>query len=108
MYFNRSKGKVSMASESNLPFINPKDSPTSAIPIELAAAEENRMLRLRMMEMLDAWTNGKEPPSAILVFPELIPRMRGVTNISMTNLFNPYRYTSMPNNGLGMPSLIRP
>ncbi|XP_019235359.1 PREDICTED: uncharacterized protein LOC109215702 [Nicotiana attenuata] len=64
-----------MASESHLPIIDPEDSPVSAIPApESAAAEENRRLRVRILEMWDAWSNGKEPPSTIPGFPKLLPR----------------------------------
>ncbi|XP_070020305.1 uncharacterized protein [Nicotiana sylvestris] len=65
-----------MSSESHLPTVPIlEDSPISAIPTsESATAEENRILRLRMMEIWDAWSNGREPPTTIPGFPELLPR----------------------------------
>lgn len=59
-----------MAFESNILIVNPEDSPTPAIlSPESIVIEENRMLRLCVLEMLDAWSNGKESPSAIPGFP---------------------------------------
>ncbi|XP_070004728.1 uncharacterized protein [Nicotiana sylvestris] len=47
-----------MAFASNLPIIGPEDSLTSAImQLESAAAEENKMLHLRILEMWDASSN---------------------------------------------------
>ncbi|XP_070002529.1 uncharacterized protein [Nicotiana sylvestris] len=65
-----------MSSEMTLPTIPIEDdSPISGIPTsESAVAEENRILRLHVMEMWDAWANGREPPSVIPGFPELFPR----------------------------------
>ena len=54
-YFTRSKGCVPMASESHIPIIDLEDSLASAIPqLESATTEENKMLRLRMLEIWDA------------------------------------------------------
>ncbi|XP_019242341.1 PREDICTED: uncharacterized protein LOC109222434 [Nicotiana attenuata] len=92
-----------MSSEGHLPTVPiPEDSPISAIPTsKSAAAEENRILRLRMMEMWDAWSNGKEPPSVIPGFPELLPRvlMSGTTS----NIF-----TAPPSSAPAQPTLPRP
>ncbi|XP_075086157.1 uncharacterized protein LOC107797942 [Nicotiana tabacum] len=100
-----------MASESHLPIIEPEDSPISAIPqSEPAAAEENRRLRVCMLEMWDAWSNGKEPPSIIPGFPELLPRTSGTSNvpIPVTNPFIPFGYPTISANFTGMPSEVRP
>nr|XP_016492026.1 PREDICTED: uncharacterized protein LOC107811583 [Nicotiana tabacum] len=52
-----------------------EESSISAIPTsESTTAEENRILWLRMLEMLDDWNNGKEPPSVIPGFPEMFSR----------------------------------
>ncbi|XP_070031579.1 uncharacterized protein [Nicotiana tomentosiformis] len=110
-YFTRSKGSVSMASESHLPIIEPEDSPVSAIPqSESAATEENRRLRVRMLEMWDAWSNGKELPSIIPGFPEPLPRTSGISNvpIPVTNPFIPFGYPTISANFTGMPSEVRP
>nr|XP_016433460.1 PREDICTED: uncharacterized protein LOC107759956 [Nicotiana tabacum] len=64
----------------------PVDSPISRVPTsESATVEENRMLRLRVMEMWDAWTNGKDPPKAIPGFPELSPRPTGTSNVPISH-----------------------
>ncbi|XP_019263160.1 PREDICTED: uncharacterized protein LOC109240926 [Nicotiana attenuata] len=100
-----------MTSGSHLPIIEPEDSPTSVIPQpEPAAAEENRRLRRHVLEMWDAWSNGREPPSAIPGFPELIPSMGGTTNvpIPLTNPFIPFGYPTMLANFTGTPSEVRP
>ncbi|XP_070045902.1 uncharacterized protein [Nicotiana tomentosiformis] len=100
-----------MAFESHLPIIEPEDSPVSAIPqSESAATEENRRLRVRMLEMWDAWSNGKEPPSIIPGFPELLPRTSGISNIPIhvTNPFIPFGYPTISANFTGMPSEVRP
>ncbi|XP_070031667.1 uncharacterized protein [Nicotiana tomentosiformis] len=100
-----------MASESHLPIIEPEDSPVSAIPqSESATTEENRRLRVLMLEMWDAWSNGKEPPSIIPGFPELLPRTSGISNvpIPVTNPFIPFGYPTISDNFTGMPSEVRP
>ncbi|XP_019251107.1 PREDICTED: uncharacterized protein LOC109230022 [Nicotiana attenuata] len=99
-----------MASESHLPIINPlEDSPASVIPtLEPATAEENRILRLRMLEMWDAWSNGREPPSAIPGFPELIPKTSGTSNVPITNPFTPFGYPTISSHLTGTPSEVRP
>ncbi|XP_070005382.1 uncharacterized protein [Nicotiana sylvestris] len=99
-----------MASACNLPIIDPEDSPASAIlQLESAAAEENKMLRLHIMKMWDAWSNGREPPSAIPGFPELIPRsgtgfkgtasnvhLSGSTASTRNDIVTPYSFTQPP------------
>ncbi|XP_070017942.1 uncharacterized protein [Nicotiana sylvestris] len=101
--------KAQMTSASNLPIIGPEDSPASAIlQLESTATEENKMLHLRILEMWDTWSNGKEPPSAILGFPELIPRSGEVTNAPATNPLIPCGHPPVPFNDPGMPSVIRP
>ncbi|XP_070014907.1 uncharacterized protein [Nicotiana sylvestris] len=111
-YFTRSKGSIAMTSETHLPIINPsEDSPVSVIPVsESATAEENRVLHCRIMEIWDAWSNGKEPPSAIPGFPELLPRSSGTTNVPIlvTNPFIPFGYPTMSANFTGMPSDVHP
>ncbi|XP_070004981.1 uncharacterized protein [Nicotiana sylvestris] len=98
-----------MASASNLPIIGPEDSPASAIlQLESAAAEENKMLRLRIWKMWDAWSNGRESPSAIPGFPELIPRSGEVTNSIVPNPLIPCGHPPMPFNDPGMSSMVRP
>ncbi|XP_070022488.1 uncharacterized protein [Nicotiana sylvestris] len=98
-----------MASTRNLPIIGPDDSPTSAIlQLESAAAEENKRLRLRILKMWDTWSNGREPPSAIHGFPELIPRSGEVTNSPFTNPLIPCGHPPMPSNDPDMPSTVRP
>ncbi|XP_070011004.1 uncharacterized protein [Nicotiana sylvestris] len=94
-----------MASVSNLKIIVPEDSPTSAVlQIESAFAEENKMLRLHILEMWDAWSNGRELPSAIPRFPELIPMLSEVTNALVPNRLIPYGHPLMLFNDPGMPS----
>ncbi|XP_070052628.1 uncharacterized protein [Nicotiana tomentosiformis] len=100
-----------MTSESHLPIIEPEDSPVSDIPqSESAATEENRRLRVRMLEMWDAWSNGKEPPSIIPGFPELLPWTSGISNVPIlvTNPFIPFGYPTISANFTGMPSEVRP
>ncbi|XP_009610405.2 uncharacterized protein [Nicotiana tomentosiformis] len=100
-----------MASESHLPIVEPKESLASVIPqLESATAEENRRLRCRMLEMWVALSNGREPPSTIPRFPELIPRTGGTTNvpISVANPFMPFGFPTMSTNFTGMPFEVRP
>lgn len=61
-----------------------------------------------MLEMWDAWSNRREPPSAIPWFPELIPRLGGAINVPMSNPFIPCGYLPILSNGHGMPSIVRP
>nr|XP_018632363.1 uncharacterized protein LOC108948118 isoform X1 [Nicotiana tomentosiformis]XP_018632364.1 uncharacterized protein LOC108948118 isoform X2 [Nicotiana tomentosiformis] len=97
-----------MASKSHLPIIDREDSPAPAIPQpESAAAEENMMLCLRILEIWDAWSNGRELPSAIPGFPEMIPRLGEATNAPVPNPFIPCGYPPMPFNGPRMPSVVR-
>ncbi|XP_070010501.1 uncharacterized protein [Nicotiana sylvestris] len=85
------------------------DSPISGIPSsELAAAEENRFMRLRMMEMWDVWANRKEPPSAIPGFPELFPRESGTSNTPITYPKTPLGYPTISAHYAGTPSEARP
>ncbi|XP_019256985.1 PREDICTED: uncharacterized protein LOC109235362 [Nicotiana attenuata] len=85
------------------------DSPISGIPTsESTAAEENRFLRLRMMEIWDAWANGKELPSAIPGFPELFPRASGTSNIPINYPNTPLGYPTISANFVGTPSEARP
>ncbi|XP_070028745.1 uncharacterized protein [Nicotiana sylvestris] len=86
-----------MSLESHLPTVPiVEDSPISAIPTsESATAEENKILRLCMMEMWDAWSNGREPLSAIPGFPKLLPRESGTSNVPI----------SYPNTLLGYPTI---
>nr|XP_009626570.1 uncharacterized protein LOC104117248 [Nicotiana tomentosiformis] len=60
--------------------------------------------------MWDAWSNGKEPPSIIPGFPELLPRTSGISNvpIPVTNPFIPFGYPTISDNFTGMPSEVRP
>ncbi|XP_070025745.1 uncharacterized protein [Nicotiana sylvestris] len=98
-----------MASASNLQIIDPEDCPASAIlQLESVAAEENKMLRLRILEMWDAWSNGREPPSAISGFTELIPRSGEVTNAPVPNPLIPCGHPLMMSNVPSMPSVVRP
>nr|XP_016443025.1 PREDICTED: uncharacterized protein LOC107768415 [Nicotiana tabacum] len=100
-----------MASESHLPIVEPEESLSSVIPqLESATAEENMRLRCRMLEMWDAWSNGREPPSTIPGLPELIPRTGGTTNvpISVANPFMPSGFPTMSTNFTGMPYEVRP
>nr|XP_033515773.1 uncharacterized protein LOC117280213 [Nicotiana tomentosiformis] len=97
-----------MASESNLRLVSTEDSPE--LPIsqpESATAKENKKLRLRMLEMWDAWSNSREPPNTIHGFPELVPRTVGTTNIPMTNPFVPFGYPSI-SSFIGIPYVVRP
>ncbi|XP_070009662.1 uncharacterized protein [Nicotiana sylvestris] len=99
-----------MSLDNHLPTISiPDDSPLSVIPTsELAAVEENRVLRLRILEMWDAWSNGREPPSAILGFPELLPRASGTSNVPISYLNTPFRYPTISAHFTGTPSEVRP
>ncbi|XP_019244417.1 PREDICTED: uncharacterized protein LOC109224284 [Nicotiana attenuata] len=99
-----------MSSESHLPTIPmPEDSSLSVIPTsESATAEENRALRLRMLEMWDAWSNGREPPSTIHGFPELIPRTSGTSNLPINYPNTPLGYPTMSAYFVGTPSEVRP
>ncbi|XP_019234623.1 PREDICTED: uncharacterized protein LOC109215064 [Nicotiana attenuata] len=95
-----------MSSESYLPTIPiPEDSPILAIPTsESTAAEENRVLRLRMLEIWDAWSNGREPPSAIPGFSELLPRASGTSNIPINYPNTPLGYPTISAHFTGTPS----
>ncbi|XP_070008343.1 uncharacterized protein [Nicotiana sylvestris] len=85
------------------------ESPISGIPTsELAVAEENRLLRLCMMEMWDAWANGSELPSAIPGFPELFPKASGTSNIPINYPNTPLGYPTISANFVGTPSEARP
>ncbi|XP_070010068.1 uncharacterized protein [Nicotiana sylvestris] len=99
-----------MSSESHLPTISIlKDSLLSVIPTsESATAEENRALRLRMLEMWDAWSNGREPPSAIPGFPELIPRISGTSSVPINYPNTPLGYPTMSAHFARMLSEVRP
>ncbi|XP_070024789.1 uncharacterized protein [Nicotiana sylvestris] len=99
-----------MSSESYLPTILiPEDISLSVIPTSKSAtAEENRALRLRMLEMWDAWSNGREPPSSIPGFPELLPRASGTSNIPISYLNTPLGYPTISAHFAGTPSEIHP
>ncbi|XP_070022660.1 uncharacterized protein [Nicotiana sylvestris] len=85
------------------------DSPISGIPTsESSAAEENRNLRLRVMEMWDSWANGREPPSAILGFPELFPRASGTSTIPISHPNTPLGHPTISAHFVGTPSEVRP
>ncbi|XP_070006112.1 uncharacterized protein [Nicotiana sylvestris] len=58
--------------------------------------------------MWDAWSNGREPPSAIPGFTELIPRSSEVTNAPVPNPLIPCGYPPMLSNVPCMPSVVRP
>ncbi|XP_070014125.1 uncharacterized protein [Nicotiana sylvestris] len=99
-----------MSSEMTLPTIPiMDDSPISGIPTsESAAAEENRILRLRVMEMWDAWANGREPPSAIPGFPEFFPRASGAFTVPISHPNTPLGHLTIPAYFVGTPSEVRP
>nr|XP_009613279.2 uncharacterized protein LOC104106433 [Nicotiana tomentosiformis] len=63
-----------------------------------------------MLEMWNAWSNDREPPSTISGFPELLPRTGGTTNvpIPVSNPFILFGYPTMLTNFAGMPSEVRP
>ncbi|XP_019229712.1 PREDICTED: uncharacterized protein LOC109210713 [Nicotiana attenuata] len=99
-----------MSSESHLPTIPiPEDSLISAIPTsESSAVEENRVLRLRILEMWDAWSNGRELPSAIPGFPELLPRATGTSNVPIYYPNTLLGYPTISAQFIGTPSEVRP
>ncbi|XP_070029422.1 uncharacterized protein [Nicotiana sylvestris] len=109
-YFTRSKGSIGMSSEMTLPTIPiTDDSPISGIPTsESAATEENRILRIWVMEMWDSWANGREPPSAIPGFPELFPRSGGTSNVPISHPNTPLGHPTISAHFVGMPSEVRP
>lgn len=87
-----------MSSEMAVPTIPiSDDSPLSGIPAsESAVAKENKILRPKVMEMWDAWTNGKESLNAIPGFPELFPRPTSTSNVPISH----------PNIPLGQPTIF--
>ncbi|XP_070013075.1 uncharacterized protein [Nicotiana sylvestris] len=99
-----------MSSEMTLPTIPiMDDSPISGIPTsESVAAEENRILRLRVMEMWDAWANGRDPPSAIPGFPELFPRASGTSIVPISHPNTPLGHPTISAHFVGTPYEIRP
>ncbi|XP_070027021.1 uncharacterized protein LOC107805237 [Nicotiana tabacum] len=69
-YFTGSKGRVSMSSESSLRIIDPEDNAASVLSQhESAIVEENKRLRLRMLEMWDIWSNCRDHQVQSLDFP---------------------------------------
>ncbi|XP_070010040.1 uncharacterized protein [Nicotiana sylvestris] len=98
-----------MSSEIPLPTIPiAVDSPISGIPTsESATAEENKILRLRLMEMWDAWANERETPSVILGFPELFPRASGTSNVPISYPNTPLGYLTISTHFVGTPSEAR-
>ncbi|XP_070005002.1 uncharacterized protein [Nicotiana sylvestris] len=99
-----------MTSKIQLPTITPSyDSSLLVIPmLESAAAEENRSLRRRMLEMWEALSNRREPPSAIPGFPELIPRTSGTSNIPINYPSTPFGYPTMSAHFTRTPFKVRP
>ncbi|XP_070022212.1 uncharacterized protein [Nicotiana sylvestris] len=81
------------------------DSPISGIPTsESAAAEENRIMCLQVMEMWDTWENGREPPSPIPGFPELFPRSGGTSNVPISHPNTPLGHPTISAHFVGTPS----
>ncbi|XP_019225653.1 PREDICTED: uncharacterized protein LOC109207226 [Nicotiana attenuata] len=58
--------------------------------------------------MWDAWSNGREPPSAIPGFPELLPRASGTSNIPINYSNTPLGYPTISAHFSGTPSEVRP
>ncbi|XP_070005693.1 uncharacterized protein [Nicotiana sylvestris] len=56
----------------------------------------------------DAWSNGREPPSAIPGFPELLSRASGTSNIPISYPNTPLGYPTMSAHFAGMPSEVCP
>ncbi|KAG5572555.1 hypothetical protein H5410_062321 [Solanum commersonii] len=65
-YFTSSKVRASMTSNIET-VVNPVDTPIDSTTRELATVEENRTLRHVMAQLWQAWANGQEPPTSILV-----------------------------------------
>ncbi|XP_075077029.1 uncharacterized protein LOC142163789 [Nicotiana tabacum] len=95
-----------MSSEGHPPTIPiSEDSLLSVIPTsESVAAKENRALRLRVLEMWDAWSNGRELPSAIPSFPEFLPRASGNSNVPINYPNTPLGYPTISAHFTGTPS----
>nr|XP_016472866.1 PREDICTED: uncharacterized protein LOC107794841 [Nicotiana tabacum] len=60
------------------------------------------------MEMWDAWANGREPPSAIPIFPGLFPRASGTSNIPISYPYTPLGYPTISAHFAGTPSEAHP
>ncbi|XP_019235568.1 PREDICTED: uncharacterized protein LOC109215901 [Nicotiana attenuata] len=60
------------------------------------------------MEMWDARSNGKEPPSVIPGFPELLPRASGTSNVPISYPNTPLGYPTISAHFGGTPSKVRP
>lgn len=59
-----------MSSASSLLIIDPEDNGTLVVSQpKSGTVEENKRMRLRILKMWDAWSNGRELPSTILIFP---------------------------------------
>ncbi|XP_070010192.1 uncharacterized protein [Nicotiana sylvestris] len=87
----------------------PKDSPLSVISTsESATAKESRALHLRVLEMWDALSNGREPPSAIPGFPEILPIASGNFNVPISYSNTPLGYPTISAHFTGTPSEVRP
>ncbi|XP_070028923.1 uncharacterized protein [Nicotiana sylvestris] len=62
----------------------------------------------RLQDDMDAWSNGREPPSAIPGFPELFPRVGGASNIPISHPNTPLGYPTISAHFVGTPSEVRP
>jgi len=99
-----------MSSEIRLPTIPvfEESSISAVLTPESATAEENRILRLRMLEMLDDWNNGKEPPSVVPGFPQLFSRSSGTSNVPINYPATPFGYPATSAFSAGSPSEPHP
>ncbi|XP_019241724.1 PREDICTED: uncharacterized protein LOC109221721 [Nicotiana attenuata] len=58
--------------------------------------------------MWHAWANGREPPSAILGFPELFPRSGGTSNVPISHPNTPLGQPTISAHFVGTPSEVHP
>lgn len=96
-----------MANESDQPIINLEEISTRSTT-QSATVEESRIIKIRILEMYEAWANGREHPRSIPEFPEITPRTTGITQVSVLDPFFPYGYKVTPINAPAMPSASHP
>ncbi|XP_060187222.1 uncharacterized protein LOC132616669 isoform X2 [Lycium barbarum] len=72
-----------MSSENELPIVNTEERQGHG-QHESTVVEENRLLRQRMVGMLQEWSNGRQPPQAIPSFSDITPIEHANTQASLS------------------------
>ncbi|XP_060179392.1 uncharacterized protein LOC132609432 [Lycium barbarum] len=104
-----------MTEGTSLPMINMGDETERVAQQESAIAEENRILRQQMIEMLQGWSNGQQPPQSIPGFPDITSATQACSQAPLSTAEDPVyppgfgHYTNLPNTAetsVGRPSRV--